>query len=81
VVDPSAPDHPDLPVVRGTGTEPEPLAAAGIHSAVGIVAGTDDDVNNLSIVVTARELNPALFTIVRQNLQANRRCSTPSTRT
>jgi voltage-gated potassium channel Kch len=72
VVDPSAPDHPDLPVVRGTGTEPEPLAAAGIHSAVGIVAGTDDDVNNLSIVVTARELNPALFTIVRQNLQANR---------
>ena len=28
--------------------------------------------NNLSIVVTARELNPHLFTIVRQNLQANR---------
>ena len=37
-----------------------------------IVAGTDDDVNNLSIVVTAREMNPALYTIVRQNLQANR---------
>ena len=72
VIDPAAPDQPDLPVVRGTGTEAEPLAAAGIHSAVGVVAGTDDDVNNLSIVVTARELNPALFTIVRQNLQANR---------
>jgi Trk K+ transport system NAD-binding subunit len=72
VIDPAAPESPDLPVVRGVGTEAEPLAAAGIHSAAGIVAGTDDDVNNLSIVVTARELNPSLFTIVRQNLQANR---------
>jgi voltage-gated potassium channel Kch len=72
VIDPAAPESPDLPVVHGVGTEAEPLAAAGIHAAAGIVAGTDDDVNNLSIVVTARELNPSLFTIVRQNLQANR---------
>ncbi len=71
VIDVTAPDHPDFKVVLGTGTEAEPLAAAGIHSAVGIVAGTDDDVNNLSIVVTARELNPGLYTIVRQNMQAN----------
>jgi voltage-gated potassium channel len=71
VIDVTAPDHPDLKVVLGTGTEAEPLAAAGIHSAVGIVAGTDDDVNNLSIVVTARELNSALYTIVRQNMQAS----------
>jgi Trk K+ transport system NAD-binding subunit len=72
VIDPNAQEQPGLPVVRGVGTEAEPLAAAGIHAAVGVVAGTDDDVNNLSVVVTARELNPALFTIVRQNLQANR---------
>jgi hypothetical protein len=72
VIDPAAAERPDLPVVRGVGTEAEPLAAAGIHSAVGIVAGTEDDVNNLSVVVTARELNPSLFTIVRRNLQANR---------
>jgi voltage-gated potassium channel Kch len=72
IIDPSAPDAPGLSSVRGLGTEAETLAAAGIHAAVGIVAGTDDDVNNLSIVVTARELNPGLFTIVRQNLQANR---------
>ena len=72
IIDTNAPDDADLPVVRGVGTEAEPLAAAGIRAAVGVVAGTDDDVNNLSIVVTARELNPALFTIVRQNLQANR---------
>jgi Trk K+ transport system NAD-binding subunit len=72
VIDTATPDRPDLTVVRGVGTEAEPLEAAGIRSAVGVVAGTDDDVNNLSIAVTARELNPALFTIVRQNLQANR---------
>jgi len=71
VIDPAAPDDPEVPVVRGTGTEAAPLADAGIRTAVGIVAGTDDDVNNLSIVVTARELNPGLFTIIRQNLQAN----------
>jgi len=58
--------------VCGTGTEPGPLRQAGIEQAVGIVAGTDDDVDNLSIAVTARQLNPRLFVIVRQNLQANR---------
>lgn len=71
IIDPNALDDPAIPSVRGLGTEAEPLTSAGIHKAVGIVAGTDDDVNNLSIVVTARELNAHLFTIVRQNLQAN----------
>ena len=72
VIDPLAPTDPGMQTVKGLGTEAEPLEAAGIKSAVGVVAGTDDDVNNLSIVVTARELNPDLFTIVRQNLQAYR---------
>ena len=72
VIDPQAPGGQGLPTVRGTGTEAGPLVEAGIREASGIVAGTDDDVNNLSIVVTARELNPRLFTIVRQNVQANR---------
>lgn len=57
--------------IRGTGTEAEPLLAAGIRESVGIVAGTDDDIANLSIAVTARELNADLFVVVRQNLQAN----------
>jgi len=57
--------------VRGFGTEAGPLREAGIERAVGIVAGTDDDVTNLSVVVTARQLNRNLFTVVRQNLQAN----------
>ena len=71
IIDP-APALPGRRYVSGMGTEPEPLRQAGIEQAVGIVAGTDNDVNNLSIAVTARQLNPRLFVIVRQNLQANR---------
>jgi len=57
--------------IVGTGTEAHTLLEAGIEDAVGIVAGTDDDINNLSIVMTAREPNPGLFTVLRQNRHAN----------
>jgi voltage-gated potassium channel Kch len=71
IIDPQERSADGLQVVRGRGTEAEPLRAAGIERSVGIVAGTEDDISNLSIAVTAREVNPRLFTIVRQNLQAN----------
>lgn len=71
IIDPREDAPGGLRSVRGLGTEPEPLIEAGVRESVGIVAGTDDDINNLSIAVTARELNPALFSIVRQNIQAN----------
>lgn len=57
--------------IVGNGTEAHILLEAGIEEAVGIVAGTNDDINNLSVVMTARELNPGLFTVLRQNLHAN----------
>lgn len=57
--------------IVGRGTEAATLIDAGIERAVGIVAGTDDDVNNLSIVMTARQLNPELFMVARQNRHAN----------
>lgn len=57
--------------VTGWGTEAVTLQEAGIERAVGLVAGTDNDVNNLSIIMTARELNPKLFVVARQNLQDN----------
>lgn len=71
LIDPLPPSSA-LPWIVGQGTRAETLREAGIERAVGVVAGTDDDVNNLSIVVTARELNPRLFVVLRQNLQANR---------
>jgi len=73
LIDPRPPDRATrLRWIVGEGTRAETLREAGIDKAVGIVAGTDDDINNLSIVVTARELNPHLFVVLRQNLQANR---------
>lgn len=52
--------------VVGRGTEAATLQEAGTEEAVGIIAGTDSDPNNLSIILTARELNPHLFTVARQ---------------
>ncbi len=58
--------------VTGRGTEADTLSEARVEDAAGLVAGTDDDANNLSIVMTARDLNPDLFVVVRQNQRGNR---------
>ncbi len=57
--------------VTGRGTEAETLEQAGIQSAVGLVAGTDDDANNLSVLMTAKQLNPKLFLVARENRADN----------
>jgi voltage-gated potassium channel Kch len=57
--------------IRGRGTEATTLSQARVGDAAGIVAGTDDDANNLSILMTARTLNPKLFLVARQNRRAN----------
>ena len=46
---------------------PDVLARADLASAVGLVAGTDNDTTNLSMLATARRLNPQLFLAARQN--------------
>ncbi|NJD23853.1 MAG: potassium channel protein [Betaproteobacteria bacterium] len=69
IIDPASPDA--SPDIGGDGTEANTLLAAGIAEATGIIAGTDNDVNNLSIAMTARELNPRLFIVARQNHNAN----------
>jgi len=63
--------HPDrLPAykntVLGRGTEAHTLEQAGIADADGVIAGTGDDIDNLSIIMTARNLNPDLFFVARQ---------------
>lgn len=57
--------------IRGSGTEAHTLIEAGIENAVGIVAGTDNDINNLSIAMTALELKPDLFVVIRKNRRFN----------
>ncbi len=61
----------DYHVVTGWGTEAVTLLEADIRNSVGIVAGTPDDANNLSIVMTARELKSGIYTVARQNRQSN----------
>ncbi len=57
--------------VLGRGTEAKTLLEAGVDKAAGINAGTGDDVDNLSIIMTARELNPDLFVVARQENPLN----------
>jgi Trk K+ transport system NAD-binding subunit len=47
------------------------LRAAGIEQAAGIVAGTDNDAYNVSILLNAKALNPDIFLVVRQNHHHN----------
>lgn len=63
----------DLPSgsIIGRPTEAQALQRAGIEDAVGIIAGTNNDANNLSIIMTAQEINPKIFRIARQNQDTN----------
>jgi len=68
--------HPDriaglVNGVLGRGTEASTLIQAGVKNSVGIIAGTGNDVDNLSIIMTAHELNPDLFLVARQERQEN----------
>jgi Trk K+ transport system NAD-binding subunit len=71
VIDPEGEGPENCHTVRGIGTEASVLEEAGIMKASGIVAGTDNDVNNLSIAMMARKLNPKIFVVARQNQAAN----------
>jgi len=66
-------DIDDLPLgsIIGRATEAPSLLKAGIEDAVGIIAGTNNDANNLSIMLTASELNKDIFRVVRQNRDNN----------
>lgn len=57
--------------IIGTGFDAHTLSVAGVSRATGLISGTDNDSNNLSIIMTARELNPELFIVARQNKQMN----------
>ena len=57
--------------ILGTGYDAHTLTIAGINNTVGIVSGTNNDSNNLSIIMTACQLNPELFVVARQNKKDN----------
>lgn len=57
----------NLDITFGTADDRQTLLDIGIQDSVAIVAATDDDITNLSIVATAKKLNPKIMTIVREN--------------
>jgi Trk K+ transport system NAD-binding subunit len=63
--------HSNDEFILGTGTDAQTLSLAGIDTAAGVIAGTDNDSNNLSIIMTARQLNKDVFVVGRQNIMAN----------
>ncbi|MET0859299.1 MAG: NAD-binding protein [Telluria sp.] len=71
VIDPKHEGPANCHTLRGTGTEASVLEEAGIMQARGIVAGSDNDISNLSIAVMAKKLNPKIFVVARQNQAAH----------
>jgi len=53
-------------LVEGDASDQAVLEAADLDGAVGLVAGTSNDTTNLSIVASARRVDPRLFLIGRQ---------------
>ncbi|NEW87630.1 KTN NAD-binding domain-containing protein [Rhodopseudomonas sp. WA056] len=71
VIDPVGSRADGHHAVHGRGADVAVLREAGIAHASGIVAGTDDDAENLAIAIAARRLKPDIFLIARQNLRAS----------
>jgi len=59
--------HQDDQFILATGTDAASLKQAGIETASGLIVGSDNDANNLSAIMTARQLNPQIFFVARQN--------------
>ncbi|MGI8458573.1 MAG: potassium channel family protein [Propionibacteriaceae bacterium] len=67
IIEPSARGDIEPGVIVGDASDPDVLARADVARAVGVVAGTDNDTTNLSLLAAARRLNPELFLAARQN--------------
>jgi voltage-gated potassium channel len=67
IIEPAELGAPEPGVIVGDASEPAVLAQADLASAVGLIAGTDNDTTNLSMLASARRLNPKLFLAARQN--------------
>jgi voltage-gated potassium channel len=71
VIEADPADVEDADLLVGDGSDPWVLAQADLDRAVGLVAGTDNDTTNLSLVAAARRSNPSLFLAARQNRPAS----------
>ncbi|PIF03581.1 MAG: potassium transporter TrkA [Arcobacter sp.] len=56
-----------MKIAYGNADDKELLQSVGIKNAVAIICSTNDDTTNLSILATAKKLNPNIMTIAREN--------------
>jgi len=71
VIDPHAKEVEGAVQVFSSHANRETLRQAGLEQAAGVVAGTDNDHDNLSILMYVNAMNPDIFTIVPQNRHDN----------
>ncbi|MDH5392107.1 MAG: potassium channel family protein [Gammaproteobacteria bacterium] len=62
----------DTQFIIGTGTDVATLKQAGVVDAVGLIAGSNNDSNNLSAIMTAQMYNADLVVVARQNEMMNK---------
>ena len=53
--------------IRANPDDKDTLLNAGIKEAVALIVGTQHDIDNLSIIITAKKLNPDIYIIAREN--------------
>ena len=67
IIDPNITSSDKLDMLIQGHADHQTLKRGGIETAAGIVAGTNHDTDNLSILLSAKSLNPDIFLIARQN--------------
>ena len=60
-------DDTNSHIVVANADDKDVLKAVGIENSIGIIAATNDDTTNLSILTTAKKLNKNIITIAREN--------------
>lgn len=71
VIDGAEDTDPRPNIIRGDASDPQVLEAARTRTATGLMAATDNDTYNLSILASAKRLNPTMFLTARQNRQTS----------
>jgi len=71
IIDPKAGEIEGAARIINNHADGDTLDEAGLDHAAGVVAGTDNDHDNLSILMCVQSKKPDAFTIVRQNRHEN----------
>ncbi len=64
-------DDPDVLAIPGDATDENVMKDAGIDRARGVIITTGEDVDNLFITLTAREIHPEIWIVTRASKKVN----------